>query len=155
MITTTLLLALTACMPVHEPNLPPTPSFVGGDETAVLARPISIKAFEEFGVRYWRARYAIVAWNTSNREQPDPQQTVVEWSCDAAPDNGDDVCGALVDRVLPGFGANGRADATLVQLELRYKNASTFDGVELFYAARDGSFRLPGSIEPIKFRSRA
>lgn len=143
--TTALLLSIVTCAhALHRPPPPAEPvfpAFQGDSSNAVIARPLAIKSFEDFGTRYWRAQYEVVAWAARSARPQEPQRVVLEWSCDAKPD-GEDPCGALVDRVLPGFEGHGRTDVAFVQLELRYRHASTFDGVDLFYAARDGSMRL-------------
>ena len=118
---------------------------VGESPYAAVARPIGIKFFEDYGIRYWRAQYELLAGPGA----PSPgERIVLEWSCDAAPD-GVDFCGALRDRVLPGFESHGRTDSSYVQLELRYQSYSSFDGAKVFYAARDGSMRL---VEPLAAR---
>jgi hypothetical protein len=126
--------AMPRCGPVY-------PSLVGDSPYAALATPISLRAFDDNGSRYWRGQYELI--DRSDR-------VVIEWSCDARQDGRDDTCGALVDRALPGFDAHGRPDQRYVQLELRYQSRSVFDGVLLFDGSRDGS--MPLADPPPVFR---
>src|SRR5687767_15161772 len=86
-----------ACMkPNIEPAQPVFPSFVGGSPNAVIARPLKLKYFEDFGSRYWRAQYEVVAWNDGLEIYRMPQKIVVEWSCDQTDVWRADPCGDLV-----------------------------------------------------------
>src|SRR5262249_332019 len=125
-----------ACMPNQlQPQMPQLPAFVGTSPNAVIATPVRVKYFEDFGTRYWRAEYEIRARRTG----PADEHIVLEWTCDARGDSDNDACGSKVERVLPGFNASGRADSRFVQLELAYFDRSGFDGVQLYSASLDGS----------------
>jgi hypothetical protein len=143
---TTLARDALACMP-HRWEAPPLPAFVGDSPNAAIAHPISMKAFEDDGDRYWRAQYEIVARRGDRPQGQGHERIVIEWSCDTKTSD-DDPCGAWVDHALPGFDAKGRVEAKYVQLELAHTNASAFDGVRLYDASHDGSQRLPDPPAP-------